>query len=30
MVVIVINVKKLVNEGIRLYKRIGKWIVWDI
>ena len=26
----VISVKKLVNEGIRLYKRIGKWIVWDI
>ena len=26
----VISVKKLVNEGIILYKRIGKWIVWDI
>ena len=26
----VISVKKLVNEGIRLYNKIGKWIVWDI
>ena len=26
----VISVKKLVNGGIILYNRIGKWIVWDI